>query len=36
MKNEIWKIGNLRDISGKLKNANAKELSELADEGWDE
>lgn len=28
---------NLKDIFGKLKGVNAKELSELADkEGWDE
>lgn len=34
---EIWKVGNLKDIFGKIKDADAEELNKIADEeGWDE
>jgi len=33
---EIWKKGDLTEIFGKLKNADARKLNDIADEnGWD-
>ncbi len=34
---EIWKVGDLTSVFGKLKDADAEELNKIADkEGWDE
>ncbi len=34
---EIWKVGDLKEIFGKLKGIKADELNAIADkEGWDE